>query len=395
MTVFSMQQCSSTCISSKYKGREYIFALAIDAVQREWISLSTNTDNYFTSYNYLRSLEICPPKDTDFLYVIVKQDGELLAGFYFQYKEFLLQDLINEENAKSNVVGIVRKGISKMMKFNVLVHGNMTLTGYNGSIIASDVWKDDQFHDVYTQSISYLKEEGIPISAILIKDFSLDDFPRLPSYYNMFSVDPNLVLEKVYRWNTIEDYIDDIKSKYKKRYRSARKKMAHIERKDLGVTELNYLQLDTKSLYDNVRNSVSYNLFELPTDYFLKMKEQHQDRFICTGYFLDEKLIAFHTAFRNGSEFDAHYLGLDQTQNREYALYQNMLYDHLENTINSRSERLILSRTATEIKSTLGATPLDTHLFFRVLNPILNPLFGCILGMFYSSDEYVIRSPFK
>ncbi|MBK7700778.1 MAG: hypothetical protein IPJ39_19635 [Saprospiraceae bacterium] len=54
-----------------------------------------------------------------------------------------------------------------------------------------------------------------------------------------------------------------------------------------------------------------------------------------------------------------------------------------------------MSRTAIEIKSTVGAVPHEMYLYLKHQNPIINKTVEHILGFVKPSEAYIIRSPFR
>ena len=113
-----------------------------------------------------------------------------------------------------------------------------------------------------------------------------------------------------------------------------------------------------------------------------------------TGYFLDEELIGFSTAMISNKKMDANFVGLDYQYNSEYALYQRMLYDFVDLSITENLKELRLGRTAEEIKSCLGAKPIDMKLFIKHKNTVPNTILKQMIKSVKPS-EFVLRKPFK
>jgi hypothetical protein len=125
------------------------------------------------------------------------------------------------------------------------------------------------------------------------------------------------------------------------------------------------------------------------------MKAELGDRFQLYGYEKDGQLIGFFTTIDNGTELEAHFVGYHPTLNAEHQTYLNMLFDMVRLTISGGYKRLILSRTAHEIKSSIGATAEEMSLFFRHDNPILNTFFPKILHFLAPREKWQPRQPFK
>jgi hypothetical protein len=78
-------------------------------------------------------------------------------------------------------------------------------------------------------------------------------------------------------------------------------------------------------LYHHVAKNAPFNTFFLAKNHFSTFKKQCGDRFKLVGYFLDEKLVGFHTLLLNGKVLETYFLGYDDQIQKEKMLYLNML----------------------------------------------------------------------
>ena len=106
-------------------------------------------------------------------------------------------------------------------------------------------------------------------------------------------------------------------------------------------------------------------------------------------------MIAFFTTFQNHNELEAHFLGFTNDINRKYQVYLNILYDLIRLGIDSKAEYINFARTALEIKSSVGAIPVDLFYLAKHTNPLKNTLFTPILSYFNPKVEWKPRRPFK
>ena len=118
------------------------------------------------------------------------------------------------------------------------------------------------------------------------------------------------------------------------------------------------------------------------------------DKFIVNGYFFEDNLVGFSTTFINNKVVEAGYIGLDYEYNYKYAVYQKMLYNYVKQGIHYNSTELRLGRTAEEIKSTLGAEPVNMKLYARHRNSLSNTFIKPIIESITPS-EFEVRKPFK
>ena len=112
------------------------------------------------------------------------------------------------------------------------------------------------------------------------------------------------------------------------------------------------------------------------------------------GFFYNEQLVGFSTSFKNDDILEANYVGLDYNFNKELSVYQRILYDYVEQSLNFKSKELHLGRTAEMIKSSIGAIPMNMKLYARhrksVPNLLLKPIIQSI-----SPSDFELRKPFK
>ncbi|MCB9266125.1 MAG: GNAT family N-acetyltransferase [Lewinellaceae bacterium] len=113
-------------------------------------------------------------------------------------------------------------------------------------------------------------------------------------------------------------------------------------------------------------------MINLPKGYFPALKQAMPQEFRVFGYYLDDVLVGFCSTLRNG-EMEAHFIGFKPEVNLKYQLYLNMLYDMIRAGLEEEQvERVVFSRTALEIKSSVGAEPVEMYCYLRHLNPVLN-----------------------
>jgi hypothetical protein len=247
-----------------------------------------------------------------------------------------------------------------------------------------------------------LDKYNIKIASVFVKDF----YQNSPNYalmqavktdgYNEFQVEPNFVFELKTAWKTLDEYMNDLASKYRVRAKRAFKKLGtDVEKKEFFEERIMANQLEINALYAQVSKNSGFNLVDLHTDYFLQMKTDLGDRFRLFGYFLDQKLIGFYTTISNGEELEAHFLGYDASLNHDRQIYLNMLFDLIKLGIECQFKRVIFSRTAHEIKSSVGAEPIEMSLFMKHDNLIVNRLLLTILRILSPREKWTPRTPFK
>jgi predicted N-acyltransferase len=204
-----------------------------------------------------------------------------------------------------------------------------------------------------------------------------------------------MVLHLDESWSNFDDYIEALSSKYRVRVRRAFKKAKRIVKREFTTQDLQIHHDKIIEYYRDIAENASFNLFILNPDYFISVKRHLGDRFRIFGYFEGEKLIAFYSLMINGDEIEAHFLGYEEDTNRHYQLYLNMLLDMIDMGIALGMKRIIYGRTATEIKSSVGARPEMMYFYLQVQNAILNPFVPWIYNTLEPEAPWTQRHPFK
>lgn len=373
------------------------FQSAKEVPQTNWNMLVPHTTIYL-SLPYLSALEKTLNGTIKPIYVLVyDSDGKpLLAGMFqiatFTYKKTsqqnlfikLFQDCRNEDDSFSI------KG---------LVCGNMFATGENGFAFSQGISKRAAI-DLMAYSAKEIKKDSRwedLFSVLLFKEFwpdSTKDASVLEDYkYRAFQVDVNMVLNLHPSWKTFSDYLQSMKAKYRTKANSAYKKSENLSIRLLSSEEIMRYQKDIQQLFSNVLNKSEYRYGENYPASFAALKENLADLFICKGVFLEGKLIAFSTAFVNADAFEANYVGIDYNYNTEYAVYERLLYDYVEQAIALKVSELHLGRTSELIKSAVGAVPVEMTLYARHTSKIKNVLLKPVLENI-ESTAFELRRPF-
>ena len=124
------------------------------------------------------------------------------------------------------------------------------------------------------------------------------------------------------------------------------------------------------------------------------MKKSVGDKFRLWVYKDKGEVISFFTIFEDGDILDAHFLGYDPEVNHKYKLYLNMLLTMIDMASSRGFRQLQLSRTATEIKSSVGAEGVQMWAYMRHPKKTLNWLIPKAYNFFKPDLGWVPRSPF-
>ena len=79
----------------------------------------------------------------------------------------------------------------------------------------------------------------------------------------------------------------------------------------------------------------------------------------------------------------------------KHKLYLNMLYFMLEEAIDLQKSVLHMSRTALEIKSSVGTIPEEVQLYAKHYSPALNAISKTMLNLVVPKVDWEPRNPYK
>jgi hypothetical protein len=381
-----------------------------EAPEGLWLQLLQKEDLFF-SKSYLLALEK-NAVSIEFRYVIFWRDNKYLGFAYFQLVELGEKARLRFRTQKPSgvqlsLLGNIRKKLNgyvtnwiNRLRSRVLICGNCFVTGKPAYVFDENLVAPSERASLIYKAIQNLaiqeSNKKRPIEIFLVKDFDEEQKSRashLRNYaFHSVRSEPNMVL--AISWDTFDSYMQALKTKYRTRAKKLIQKSSDLYRKTLTLEELQTYERDIFTLYQSVCANVDLLLGQAAPTYFSAMKKRFPDHFFVFSYFKGEKMVAFISYFINGACLEAHFAGLDYAMNSTYGLYNNLLLDLIRIAIDNRLSFLSLGRTATEIKSTIGAEPLNQYAFLAHKNPLVH-LFIPYLVNAHRNDSWNLRRPFK
>ncbi len=359
-----------------------------------------NASHRFICPEYLKSMEASHDEGLDMRFAMVYSEDRLIGVMAFQITHFTTSDEAYSSKILKFLNQTVRIFRSRHVH-NILICGNAFATGEHGFKFLDSVSaeKRAEFIHVAMRKISKLeKRRGKRICAMLIKDFypySNELAEKLTKKgYQSFQVDHNMVMPVNPSWKTFENYLDDLNTKFRTKAKSAMSKSATLTVEEPEIDVLIAQDKRIKELYNNVYEKADFRLGKFNLSTISELKKNMGDHFHIRTYSLNGKLIGFSTAMICDHVLEAHTIGIDYEENREFAVYQRMLYDFVETAIRSKCTRIVFGRTAEEIKSTIGAFPVDLTCCMGRPRRISNALLSLIL-QYVKPTEYPQRQPYK
>jgi len=349
---------------------------------------------------YLLALEEAMSESMEFRYVIYFcEQANPIGVAYFQAVD--LRDNGSKYRDGVKKLGpVVGNRIVNEMKIRTLVCGNVFHCGDHGFHFGDHLSYEDAMTKVESTMQRFKKSNALnsKVSIFLFKEFWPEQFAAsdrlLDKRYHRFPMDVNMTMEIAPHWDSTEDYLKDLVSKSRTRFKSILKKSNAIEVRSMHAVELEAESARLEDLFKGVLEQSPFIFGRLEMPIYAKWKKELGDDLMFHGFFLEDKLVGFNSAFVLGDSLDVHYVGIDYDYNREYMIYQRMLIDLLQFGIDKGLKRIKFGRTAELAKSALGAVPVHMMLYVKHRNIIANRLIRPLMRSVEVS-EFELRSPFK
>ena len=373
-----------------------LFFSSIDEISNEiWTQLECENNLYFHR-DFLKSIEINHSEINFYYIILVDNSNKPIALASIQIVDFYLDTVkTNFEDFIRKIKNLLRKLyiLPNKKALKLLISGNTFVSGEHGIFITHSQDKKQVIKNLAKAILHFVNSNNsINIDAFLLKDFvneSLFITDELKNYnYHPFSVEPNMILEINEDWISFEDYLNAIKTKF----RVKAKKALQLS-KEIIIKEVNDHNIENKlpqmtALYKKVVNNADFNLSHFNLESYKTLKSAFGEKYILKTYELDGEIVGFMSGMINQNSLDAHFVGLDYSLNRQYAIYQRMLYDYIQIAIAKKLKTLNFGRTASEIKSSVGAKPQDLTMYLRHKKGITNKIVKLFL-------QYIQPSPFR
>lgn len=361
-------------------------------------------ESIYLHTDYLQAMEASFGKDLEYRLVRFYEANRMVGVAAFQLTHFESGNISKNFSTKNTVVAWATKWLRNdrtFIRFKVLVCGNSFASGEHGHRFCPTVDSTHRYaalQEAITTIKAQEKARRNKISAVVIKDFYPSSYRDARQFrkngYSEFTVDPNMIMPLRKEWTTFEHYLDALNSKFRTKARAALRRSAGVEIRRLGPEDLKANTKDFEFLYNEVYSKAEFRMGKLNTDVFYNYFETLGDRYVLKGFFLDGKMVGFISGFVYDNLLDAHFVGIDYNYNYSHAVYQRMLYEYVREGIERECNRIAFGRTAMEIKSTVGAFPVDLRLYIRHRAKAPNALMR-IMFHYIKPSEYATRNPYK
>lgn len=360
---------------------------SIHSVKTLWESWEQ--DDIFLSFSYLKAMEESLPNNFKLYYILLYEGDRLVGKSVCQVLELGLKQVSTREDFPVCMLD--------RLKFNVFCLGNMFLTGKHIFSGTSSAW--NWFLKNVSQLIKKIEKQASKKAHLtLLKDVlyeELSSMEKVLSGFTPLKVQPNMVLKFSEDWANFEDYIAAMRTKYRTRAKRVLKKSSQVIFSEFSTEQIRTHQRELYQLFDNVAKNADISTYRLPDDYFEIQKKNLGKKFRFYVGKYEEKILCFYTIVENEMTLESGFLGYDKEYLSEFELYSKMLYEMIAQTFASGKGMISFSRTALEIKSSVGAQSVDMYGFARAKNPMLNCFLSQLLSFFYTMEPWERRNVFK
>lgn len=377
---------------------------AVEELPNSWDELPCN--DIFLKTPFLKGLEASSPSNISSYYLGVFKEEKLVGIAVIQRVEMYADDIFR--NSKSAFLKrFAKQLVSKIVKGNALVVGNLMHTGQHGIYFNENKISQNDYLFQIEKAIQDLTakikaEFNKKIRIIAFKDYFEDDtihnnkaFFKKQNLYKV-QVQPNMILSVSNDWESPKDYISAFNKKYKRRYKTARKKSVPLVCKALSEGFIKEHSEAIFKLYETVSDNAGVNSFKLHKNHFYNLKTTLKEQFKVFGYFLNDELVGFYTLILNNTVLETYFLGYNKALQKTHQMYLNMLFNMAFFGIENGFKTIVYARTAMEIKSSIGAKPHTMHVYLKHTNNfIANTVLKCIVKYMNPIKKWEERHPFE
>lgn len=368
-----------------------------------WETLQCAKHVYFNS-DYLISLEKNNTQ-VQFLYLVFNDNsGKPIAFTSIQFFDFFIDSMQNDLELLLRTL----KNIAKKLCFiplekplKVVAIGNIFVSGEHGVFIKDQQDKKQVLTAIaktvlhYVNSDPFLKDN---INIFMYKDFedtslSITSCLEDLNYYAL-KAEPNMQLHLDPEWRCFDDYLASMKTKFRVKAKKAFQLSKELRIENVTPDNIQDQLPKMTDLYQKVASKANFNFGDFNLATYQSLLENFKDAYILKTYWLNDQIVGFISGIVNGKKLDAHFVGIDYDKNRTHAIYQRMLYDYIEIAIQHRIKILNFGRTASEIKSSVGAVPQNLTAYVRHKKSMANRLLKLFLQKIQPTPFHQ-KFPFK
>lgn len=367
---------------------------AIASVPQSMWQAIVAEQNIYLSIAYLTALEHTMPSNITPLYSIEYTNEVPTAVYYsqlytltkLQIKELFVQGKYTSyQKIKHNLQQLIVHSIC-CKPLQILVMGNLLQSGESSISKASNN---------ITHVINTITKQHT-VDAIVIKDttLTLAQIQSTKHIHIPITAEPCMNMEIPTSITNLTDYKALLDKKYRTKYKAAQKLIAHITHKLITRETINANESTLYNLWLQVYNQSNFKAIKIEQNFFSNMLKAMPQQYYIQAYYNQSEIISFASYYISGTTCEVQFVGMNYELLRPLKLYQNMLYNFIDLALQHKCTLLKLGRTATEIKSTVGAKPFYYNNYISIKSSLVNKIALPYINKF-AKKEYTIRNPYK
>lgn len=278
-------------------------------------------------------------------------------------------------------MGLLQPG-GRPFRFRTLVAGQGLGTGEHTFRWIPEVALEDRVR--WTEQAFEECAAHWSIRVWMAKDFGPDLDQALAPHWSKpwqrATFDPVMITPLDPTWTDRESWMEALRTKARTKVRSILARNSDVTLNRItDPTELRALGPDLIDLYEQVYGRASIVMGGLEADDFARLAEHWGDDFLLVTHHFEGRLVGFHCGIHHadpaaqGGTIEAYFVGFEPELNKECALYQRMLIEFIGWGISLGAAKVVMGRTAMEIKSTLGALPVPVSTWVHIRLPLAMP----------------------
>ena len=399
---FDLPKTSIPLLNYQTKNYKHSFFSKIDAISTEiWEDLACENNRYFHR-DFLKSIEKNHSEIQCYYQILFDKNNKACAFFSFQIIDFEINSIKNNFEL---FIKKIQKIANKIPFFpssrplKILIVGNTFVSGEHGFFIKENLDKRVVLKEFSKAILQFTNTQNqLKIDAILCKDFNNESLSNTSIFeefqFKRFSVEPNMVMEIHPNWKNFNDYLAALKTKFRVKAKKALQQSSDLKTVQITSENCEEQLIKMMDLYQKVSYNAGFNLANFNVATYKDLKRAFGENYVLQSYWIAEKMVGFLSGMITNNSLDAHFVGIDYSMNKQHAIYQRMLYDYIKIAIDKNLKIVNFGRTASEIKSSVGAIPKDLTIYFRHKKRITNRILHLFLQR-VQPTAFQQKYPFK
>lgn len=344
-----------------------------DINKEEWNSILKN-NNIICSYNFLLAVEESKINQCRFFYPIVYKNNKIVAHTCFYLIDTYLD--IFAVGWQKTFISFIRKIWPSFLILKFIECGTPVAIGNTITIQQNE--DSERILKIFSDQMNDIgKKHRVKIQ--LFRDFYENEifyFQALEKF-NFIKVHNLSDASFENHWDTFDNYIDSMRSKYRQ---NCLKYLKPIKNRLIDVEVVNdFSEYSEKlaELWQNVNdNAKEYKREQINKIFFEKLNERLPENTEITLFKERQNIIAFVLNLIDENTLKPMYLGIDYTSNNNYNLYHNCLISIIDTAIRLKKKNIVFGITSLEPKSALGCKIVPLYMYMRHPNIVMNKIYG-------------------